>query len=73
MKTGVIDTGGGMRGIFATGVLDSCIERGIWFDLGIGISAGSANVFLINQIFPAYKTARCFTHYIFFTSRIPSC
>ena len=44
MKTGVIDVGGGMRGIYAAGVLDFCMDRGIRFDLGIGISAGSANL-----------------------------
>ena len=44
MKTGVIDVGGGPRGIYAAGVLDYCMEQGIRFDLGIGISAGSANL-----------------------------
>lgn len=44
MKTGVIDVGGGFRGIYAAGVLDRCLEQGISFDLGIGISAGSANL-----------------------------
>ena len=43
-KTGVIDVGGGFRGIYAAGVLDYCMDRGIRFDLGIGISAGSANM-----------------------------
>ncbi len=44
MKTGVIDVGGGFRGIYAAGVLDYCMDEGISFDLGIGISAGSANL-----------------------------
>lgn len=44
MKTGVIDVGGGLRGIYAAGVLDYCMDNGIRFDLGIGISAGSANL-----------------------------
>lgn len=44
MKTGIIDVGGGLRGIYAVGVLDYCMDRGIWFDLGIGVSAGSANL-----------------------------
>lgn len=44
MKTGVIDVGGGFRGIYATGVLDYCLDKEIMFDLGIGISAGSANL-----------------------------
>lgn len=44
MKTGIVDVGGGLRGIFAAGVLDYCMDRGITFDLGIGVSAGSANL-----------------------------
>lgn len=43
-KTGVVDVGGGMRGIYAAGVLDFCLDVGIRFDAGIGISAGSANL-----------------------------
>ncbi len=44
MKTSVIDVGGGYRGIYAAGVLDYCMDKGVSFDLGIGISAGSANL-----------------------------
>lgn len=43
-KIGVVDVGGGFRGVYAAGVLDYCMHRGIWFDLGIGVSAGSANL-----------------------------
>jgi predicted patatin/cPLA2 family phospholipase len=43
-KTGIVDVGGGFRGIYATGVLDYCIDNDIRFDLGIGVSAGSANL-----------------------------
>lgn len=43
MKTGVVDVGGGLRGIYAAGVFDYCMDRDIWFDLVIGVSAGSAN------------------------------
>lgn len=43
-KIGIVDVGGGFRGVYAAGVLDSCMHRGIWFDLGIGVSAGSANM-----------------------------
>lgn len=43
-KSGIIDVGGGMRGIYADGVFDRCMDEGIVFDLAIGISAGSANV-----------------------------
>ena len=35
MKTGVVDVGG---------VFDYCLDQDIRFDLGIGVSAGSANV-----------------------------
>lgn len=44
MKTGVVDVGGGLRGVYATGVFDYCLDEHIQFDLGIGVSAGSANI-----------------------------
>lgn len=44
MKIGIVDVGGGYRGIYAAGVLDYCMDRGIHFDLGIGVSAGSVNL-----------------------------
>ena len=44
MKIGVIDVGGGFRGIYACGALDYCLDKKIKFDLGIGVSAGSANL-----------------------------
>ena len=44
MKTGIVDVGGGMRGIYAAGVLDYCLDHHIHFDMGIGVSAGSANL-----------------------------
>jgi predicted patatin/cPLA2 family phospholipase len=44
LKLGLVDVGGGLRGIFAAGVLDYCIDKGIEFDCCIGVSAGSANV-----------------------------
>lgn len=44
MKIGIVDVGGGLRGIYAAGVLDYCMDQDIWFDLGIGVSAGSANL-----------------------------
>lgn len=43
-KIGVVDVGGGYRGVYAAGVLDYCLDHGIHFDLGIGVSAGSANL-----------------------------
>ena len=44
MKLGVVDVGGGLRGIYAAGVFDYCIDMGIHFDVCIGVSAGAANV-----------------------------
>lgn len=41
MKYGVIDVGGGLRGIYGAGVLDRCLEEDLRFDLCIGVSAGS--------------------------------
>lgn len=44
MKTGIVDVGGGLRGVYAAGVFDYCLDENIQFDLCIGVSAGSANV-----------------------------
>lgn len=44
MKTAVVDVGGGLRGVYATGVLDRCLKDEIHFDVGVGVSAGSANI-----------------------------
>lgn len=43
-RIGVVDVGGGLRGIYAAGVFDYCLDNGIHFDVGIGVSAGSANL-----------------------------
>lgn len=44
-KTALVVEGGGMRGIFSTGILDAFIKQGFYpFDLCIGVSAGSSNV-----------------------------
>ena len=43
-KLGIVDVGGGYRGIYAAGVLDYCMDHDLHFDLGIGVSAGSANL-----------------------------
>ncbi len=44
MKTAVVDVGGGLRGIYAAGVFDRCLEENIRFYAGVGVSAGSANI-----------------------------
>lgn len=41
---GIVDVGGGLRGIYGAGFLDYCLEHGISFDYCIGVSAGSANL-----------------------------
>jgi predicted patatin/cPLA2 family phospholipase len=43
LKTGIIDAGGGLRGVFGAGVCDYCLEHNISFGEYIGVSAGSAN------------------------------
>ena len=43
-RTALIDVGGGFRAIFGAGVMDRCLEDGIAFDHGYGVSAGSANM-----------------------------
>ncbi len=65
MKTGIIDVGGGLRGIYAAGVLDYCMDRGISFDLGIGISAGSANL----ASFAAHQRGRNYRFYTDYSFR----
>lgn len=43
-KIGIIDVGGGMRGIYGAGVFDYLLDNKIYLPYCIGISAGSANV-----------------------------
>lgn len=42
--TGIIDIGGGLRGIFGAGVFDRLLDENISFDYYIGVSAGAANI-----------------------------
>ena len=44
MKLGVVDVGGGLRGVYAAGIFDFCLTEGIQFDVCVGVSAGSANI-----------------------------
>lgn len=41
MKTGLVLEGGGLRGMFTSGVIDALLEEGITFDGMIGVSAGA--------------------------------
>ena len=62
--TGVIDVGGGMRGMYGAGVLDRCLLDGVVFDYCCGVSAGSAN--LINyQAGQIGRTYRFYHEYAF--------
>lgn len=60
MKTGVVDVGGGLRGIYAAGVLDFCMDHDIRFDVCIGVSAGSANM-------ASYVSGQRGRNYVFYT------
>ncbi len=42
-QSGLVLEGGGMRGVFTCGVLDSLMDRGIRFPYAIGVSAGACN------------------------------
>lgn len=65
MKTGVIDVGGGLRGVYGAGVFDFCLDVGIRFDYCIGISAGSANI----MSYLASQRGRNYTFYTDYSFR----
>lgn len=44
MKLGVVDVGGRLRGVYASGIFDFCLTEEIRFDVCVGVSAGSANI-----------------------------
>ena len=48
---GIVDVGGGLRGIFGAAVFDRCLDEGVAFDYVLGVSAGSGNAvaFLAGQ------------------------
>lgn len=56
-KIGIVDVGGGCRGAYAAGAFDYFADHNITFDLGIGVSAGSANLasFIARQPRRNYK------------------
>lgn len=60
MKIGIVDVGGGTRGIFGAGVLDRCLDENIIFDYAIGVSAGSANC-------ASYCAGQRGRNYVFYT------
>lgn len=58
--TGVVDVGGGLRGIYGAGIFDYCLDNGIEFDYCIGVSAGSANI-------ASYLAKQRGRNYVFYT------
>lgn len=60
MKAGIVDVGGGLRGVYATGVFDYCLDNDIRFDLCVGVSAGSANA-------ASYIAGQKKRNYLFYT------
>ena len=41
---GIIDVGGGMKGIYSSGLYDYLMDKGIYFDYNLGVSSGTANL-----------------------------
>ena len=41
---GIIDCGGGMRGVYTSGIYDYLLEHSVYIDYCLGVSAGSANL-----------------------------
>lgn len=41
---GLIDVGGGMKGIYSSGIYDYLMDKNIYFDYNLGVSSGSANL-----------------------------
>ncbi len=42
--TGIIDVGGGTRGVFSSGIYDAFLDEGFTADYCLGVSAGAANL-----------------------------
>lgn len=61
---GIVDVGGGLRGVYGAGVFDRCLEEDLCFDYLIGVSAGSANIaaFLAGQ---KERNLKFYTEYSF--------
>ncbi len=41
---GIVDVGGGLRGVYSSGIYDCFMDNGFKADYGIGVSAGAANL-----------------------------
>lgn len=62
---GIVDVGGGMRGIFSAGIYDCMIDRNFVPDYCIGVSAGSANL----SSFIAHQKGRTYRFYTKYSQR----
>ncbi|MFY9283688.1 MAG: patatin family protein [Miniphocaeibacter sp.] len=62
---GIIDVGGGMKAIYSAGVLDYCLDKKIYFDYALGVSAGSGNL----TTYTARQRGRNYTFYIDYVFR----
>lgn len=62
---GLIDVGGGTRGIYGCAVLDRCLDEKVAFDYAVGVSAGSANCIS----FLAGQKGRNYTFYTEYAQR----
>ena len=57
---GIVDVGGGMRGVFGCGVTDFLLDNDITFDYCLGVSAGSANLAsYVSEITDTTPNTRC--------------
>lgn len=65
---GIVDVGGGMRGVFGCGVTDFLLDNDITFDYCLGVSAGSAN--LASYVVKAARQKLQILHQILAASRI---
>ena len=65
MKVGLIDVGGGLRDIFGTGVFDYLLEKEIFIDYLVGISAGSGNIIT----YMSKQKDRNYKSYMYFSRR----
>lgn len=64
MKTGIVDVGGGLCGVYACGIFDRCLNKGGRFDLCVGDSVGSVNTssYIAGQ---RWRNAPFYTEYPF--------
>ena len=55
IKAGLVVEGGGMRGVYSSGVLDFFIEKDLFFENNYGVSAGACH--LCSYLAKQYKRA----------------